>query len=396
MGGRQASGWPRVDNQYILFTKQLLCENGCTFNKGRAMNQPFIQRRRLAQWAVGAAALQAMGLRAQPAKVPFLADMHSHYGMFLPRLFGFDLKKHMQESGISLLAWAVVDDQRWISSTPRGLKQGGVPKEGELWAYFQARMVGYQTQLQSWGVAKALTAADVADAIGGQPRVLLATEAANFLEGDVTRLGLAHGMGVRHVQLVHYIQSPLGDHQTAEPTHGGLTPLGAKVVAECQRLGMVVDLAHGTAALVDAALDAATNPMVWSHSWINPQGGTHNDVGWVARSLSLATAKKIAAKGGAVGLWNLKLRMEPGYQVDSINGYANEIMRMCDLIGPDHVAFGTDMEGVWPSRLMTGYDDLREVANKLAQRGLSETQLSNVFLGNYARIVQHAMNGART
>jgi hypothetical protein len=53
-----------------------------------------------------------------------------------------------------------------------------------------------------------------------------------------------------------------------------------------------------------------------------------------------------------------------------------------------------DLEGVWPGRLMTGYDDLREVADKLMQRGLSEAVLHNVFIGNYARIVKAAMAGA--
>jgi membrane dipeptidase len=320
--------------------------------------------------------------------------MHSHYGMFLPRLFGFDLNRHMRESGTTLLAWAIVDDRPWIRSTPIGLKQGSAPKEGELWAYFQARLAEYEGRLTEWGVTKALTAADVDAALAGQPRVLLATEAANFLEGDVTRLDVAHSMGVRHMQLVHFIRSPIGDHQTAEPTHGGLTALGAKVVAQCKRLGIVVDLAHGTSALVDEALDASDLPMVWSHSWISPQGGAPSDQGWMARSLALPTAKKIAARGGAVGLWNLRVRNDPAYRVNSLSSYADEIMRMCDLIGPAHVAFGTDLEGTWPGRLMTSYADLRDVADNLVKRGMSEAELNGVFIGNYANIVKKTMRSA--
>jgi membrane dipeptidase len=352
-------------------------------------------RRQLALWGAGAlAGLQAPAAWGQAAKSPYLADMHSHYGMFLPRLFGFDLNKHMRESGTTLLAWAIVDDQRWISNTPNGLKQGSVPKEGELWAYFQARVAEYEGRLTQWGVTKALTVTDVDAALAGNPRVLLATEAANFLEGDVARLDWAHSIGVRHMQLVHYIQSPIGDHQTAEPTHGGLTPLGAKVVAQCKRLGIVVDLAHGTAALVDAALDASDAPMVWSHSWISPKGGAPSEQGWMARSLALPTAKKIAARGGAVGLWNLRLRSDPAYPVNSIATYADEIMRMCDLIGPAHVAFGTDLEGTWPGRIMTSYGDLREVADNLVKRGMSESDLNGVFIGNYANIVKKTMRAA--
>ncbi len=354
-----------------------------------------LRRRQLGLWAAGACVtLQTAPAWGQTVKSPYLADMHSHYGMFLPRLFGFDLTKHMRESGITLLAWAIVDDQRWMSNTPAGYKQGSVPKPGDLWAYFQARVADYEARLTQWGVTKALTAADVDAALAGSPRVLLATEAANFLEGDVTRLEWAHSIGVRHMQLVHYIQSPIGDHQTAEPVHGGLTPLGAQVVAQCKRLGMVVDLAHGTASLVDGALDASDAPMVWSHSWISPQGGTPGDVGWMARSLALPTARKIAARGGAVGLWSLRTRNDPAYPVNSIGSYADEIMRMCDLIGPTHVAFGTDLEGVWPGRIMTSYGDLRDVADNLAKRGMSEANLNGVFIGNYASIVKKAMRAA--
>lgn len=361
-----------------------------------------MSRRQLGQVAlsgVGAwAGLQGLTAQAQVVgpvvQQPYLADMHSHYGMFLPRLFGFNLNKYMHEAGVTLLAWAIVDDQRWMSKSPLGLVQGSVPAAGELWAYFQARLSEYEGRLQEWGVSKALTLADVDAALAGHPKVLLATEAANFLEGDVSRLAWAYDKGVRHLQLVHYIQSPLGDHQTAEPVQGGLTPLGAKVVAECQRLGMVVDLAHGTAGLVEGALDASDAAMVWSHSWIRPQGGNFRNVGWIARSLALPTAQKIAARGGVVGLWNLQIRLEPAYPINSITSYADEIMRMSDLIGPEHVAFGTDMEGVWPGRLMTSYDDLREVADKLVKRGITESQLQGIFIGNYARVVKAAMRGA--
>lgn len=360
------------------------------------MKSTHLTRRQLGAWGA-AAALAATGLplpAAAQGRRPYLADMHSHYGQFLPRLFGFDLNRHMQDNGIMLLAWAVVDDQKWITSATGRLRQTSVPQPGELWSYFQARMADYEGRLRQWQVTKALTPADVDLALGGQPRLLLATESANFLEGQVQRVGEAHAMGVRHMQLVHYIQSPLGDHQTAEPVHGGLTPLGAKVVAECARLGVVVDLAHGTAALVDGALDASDAAMVWSHSWISPAGGAYTAPGHIARSISVPTARKIAARGGVVGLWNLKLRLEPGYPVDSIKAYADEIMRMCDIVGPAHVAFGTDLEGVWPNRLMTSYDDLREVADDLVKRGLDEATLHKVFIGNYARIVKQAMHGA--
>jgi membrane dipeptidase len=357
------------------------------------MQQGFTRRAlALRAAALAGAAIVPVARADEATRRPYVADMHSHYGMFLPRLFGHDLPRHMRENGLVLLAWAIVDDRRWITASG-ALRQVSEPKPGEIWDYWQGLQARYEGELQKWKLAKALAPADIDAALAGEPRVLLACESANFLEGQPERLRDAHAAGVRHLQLVHYIRSPLGDHQTAEPAHGGLTPLGARVVAECRRLGIVVDLAHGTASLVDAALDASDAPMVWSHSWITPQGGSHADPGYIARSLALPTARKIAARGGVIGLWCLREGRDASYPVKGKSGYADEILRMCELVGPQHVAFGTDMEGVWPNRVMNDYGDLRDVVDDLARRGLDEALLRGVFVENYARVVRQAMRG---
>lgn len=355
-----------------------------------------LTRRQLGRLAAAMVGVNSLPTFAQsPAHGrPWVVDMHSHYGMFLPRLFGMDLQRHMRENGIALLAWAVVDDRKWISATNGLLQQVGEPQSGEIWAYWQGLVKDYEGRLAQWNVTKALTPADVDRALAGEPQVLLACESANFLEGQPQRLTQAHAMGVRHLQLMHYIRNPLGDHQTASPQHGRLTPVGAQVVAECKRLGIVVDLAHSTATVVDGAVDASDAAMVWSHSWVTPTGGTPADPGYIARSLSLASARKIAAHGGAVGLWCLRRGNDPAYPVNSKSTYADEIMRMCDLVGPAHVAFGTDMEGVWPNRMMNDYTDLRDVVDNLLKRGVKDADLNGVLVGNYARIVKAAMNGA--
>jgi membrane dipeptidase len=344
------------------------------------------------QFTALAAATLAGAAHAQqpPVRQPYVADMHSHYGMFLPR-FSLDLGKHMRENGVTLLSWAVVDDRPWITASG-ALRQVAQPQPGDIRKEWERLVADYEGKLAKWQLAKALTPADIDASLAGEPRVLLACESANFLEGHVEGVAQAHAKGVRHLQLVHYIRSPLGDHQTDVPAHGGLTPVGAQVVAECKRLGILVDMAHGTPSLVDGVLAASDAVPIWSHSWISPNGGTHSDPGYIARSLGLAVAKKIAARGGVIGLWCLRLSAD--YPVKSKGNYADEIMRMCDLVGPEHVAFGTDMEGVWPSRVLNDYDDLRDVVENLLKRGLPESTLQAVFIGNYARVVKAAMAGA--
>jgi hypothetical protein len=154
--------------QYILFTKQLLCKNGdkvqVSPHRKDFMNDARMTRRRLGAWGAAALASGAWpSANAQsPVRKPYIADMHSHYGMFLPRLFGMDLDRHMRDNGIVLLSWAIVDDRRWISAAGSGpLRQVSDPQPGQIWGYWNELLADYEGRLAQWKVAKALTADDI-------------------------------------------------------------------------------------------------------------------------------------------------------------------------------------------------------------------------------------------
>jgi membrane dipeptidase len=352
-----------------------------------------MSRRRFTLWA--GAALATGGVRAQaPATRPYLGDMHSHYGMFRKDLKTVNLAKAMQDSGATLVAWAIVDDSLWITETPQGIKQSRQPGEGAIWTNFQNQVRRYDGALKTWALPKALTPADVDAALAGTAHVLMSSESANFLESKPERVAQAHAMGLRHLQLVHYIDSPLGDRQTEAPILNGMPPVTLQVINECKRLGMLVDLAHSPPEFVDAAFAGSDATMIWSHSWISRNGGTWKDYAYVARSLSPAQAKMIAARGGVVGLWTVRVRSDSKYPLYSVSSYADEIVRMADIVGPEHVAFGTDMDGAGNNPIMSEYTELREVADNLVKRGMSEAALQNICIGNYARALKLAMNGA--
>jgi len=183
-------------------------------------------RRAFNLWMAGALAAPSFGVRAQLPR-PFIGDMHSHLGMFRRNTAGFDLHREMRESGATLVAWSIVDDTSWITPTPQGIRQSRQPGEGALWNYFHMRAQGYDSLLRSWNLPKALTPADIDAALGGKAHVVMSSESANFLEGKPERVAQAHAMGLRHLQLVHYIQSPLGDRQTDPPALNGMAPVTA-------------------------------------------------------------------------------------------------------------------------------------------------------------------------
>lgn len=327
------------------------------------------------------------------ASLPPVADMHSHRGLF--RSSTVRLRDEMEANGVRLVAWAVVDDSPWTQPTPQGIEQKAIPAPGEPWKWFQQRITEVDARLQAWGLRKALTPADLDAAMAGEPRVVLASEAANFLEGDASRLAQAHAWGLRHLQLVHYIASPLGDIQTAARRHdAGLPEPTRAVIAQCQRLGILLDLAHCAPALVDAALDAATTPMIWSHSWIRPGGGRWQEAAGRARALSPAQARRIAAQGGVVGLWSVGMR-DRSYPVTGVASYADEILRMADLLGPQAVGFGTDLDGAGSHPVLASYGDLHAVVERLAALRVDDTTLAAICGGNYVRVLKQALAGAR-
>ena len=73
-------------------------------------------------------------------------------------------------------------------------------------------------------------------------------------------------LGVRYLTLTHNENTDWADSATDQPAHGGLTAFGREVVAEMNRLGMLVDLSHAAPSTMHHALDASTAPVIFSHS----------------------------------------------------------------------------------------------------------------------------------
>ena len=87
----------------------------------------------------------------------------------------------------------------------------------------------------------------------------------------------------------------------------GSRELGQQVVQECNRLGILVDLAHCTDEAVRQALEVSKAPVIWSHSSVTRTRTPNWKMPvWQARQLTFDTAKAMADKGGVVGLWPMR------------------------------------------------------------------------------------------
>ncbi len=330
--------------------------------------------------------------------------MHSHFGMISRFMPTAPLGEQMRRHRVALVAWKLVADGRWIRGSSAGIEQTRVPAPGELRAFFDQGLTRMRDKAAADGLRLVLGAADVDACIAGEAGIVLASEGADFLEGQLDGLASAYERGLRHLQLVHYIATPVGDPQTREPRHQGLSPFGRELLVACQQRGLLVDLAHCGTEAVDQALALAKAPFVWSHGWVADTPGSWADSpSWRARRLSVAQARRIAEGGGVVGLWALGLqRPDPlvslGRDGWTAGGgdrraYARELASLVDRIGAEHVAIGSDIEGLGRFWAVDDYGQLREVVELLEAMKLPASTIEKLAWRNYARVLKAALKG---
>jgi membrane dipeptidase len=363
-----------------------------------------LRRRTLLLAALPALAFGPSFAARADAPVP-ISDMHSHYGILqrtsLPSAsFAADLRAQH----VALIAWSMPSDLRWIHEVETGVAQWREPAPGELPAFFKDRLGKLRAYVGRSGLRLVLAQADVDACVAGESGVVLASEGADYLEGRVEDLGMFYDLGLRHVQLVHYIRNPIGDFQTEPPVHNGLSDAGKQLVEACNEKGMLVDLAHCSAAAVDQALAITKRPVIWSHSWVDKTEGRWQDgIGYLQRRLSVEQARRIADHGGVVGLWGLGLaRPGPSRTPGEGNwtvgrgdtrGYARELANLVNWIGAEHVGIGTDMEGVGAGWSVNSYDHVRSVIETLQGMKLPSGVIEQVAYLNYARVLKAALRG---
>ena len=324
-----------------------------------------------------------------------IADAHNHLGVLRRNDERIPiLSQLMRDSGISLLSWTIVPDGPFLGLRGGGITQVRPANSGDFKASYDRQMGQILGGLKVNGVKVLKNVEDLLESAKGAPYVCLTSEGADFLEGNLDSLEDAYEQGIRHIQLVHYVKNPVGDIQTERPEHGGLTSFGKELVGALNQKGILVDLAHSTSESISHALEISKTPIIWSHSYISNTTSSWNSSGFRSRLLSLKDAKRIADSGGAVGLWALG----PSFGVGlggGIDGYASEIIRMVNLIGAEHVMFGSDQDGLPQGAVINQLSDLRKVVESLSTKGLDEKTIRAIAFENYARCLKTAMQNRR-
>jgi membrane dipeptidase len=292
----------------------------------------------------------------------------------------FSLAEEIKQSGLTAVCASFVLDFAPFA------------KPGDARDNFLHWLTAMDTQLEKGHMQRALNLKDLQAAHKhGQPTIVQTVEGSQFIEGHLDRVEEVYKRGVRDLQLLHErddMVSPLGDVITAPAHLGGLTAFGAEVVKECNRLGIVVDLAHASPDTVLGALKVATQPILVSHTGLDSRTGSNPRMAQIMKPhlISKEHAKVVADAGGVIGVWT-KL-------ADSPKDFVENIKAMIDAVGIDHVGIGTDTDllssrvgqgtnKAWPA-LTGGF--FPAVVGEMLVQGFTPDDIGKVGGGNFCRV----------
>ncbi len=268
----------------------------------------------------------------------------------------------------------------------------------------------------------ALTADDVEKAFaGGRIASLLGAEGGHSIGGSLGVLRSLYALGVRYMTLTHNSSVGWASSATDDVVPGGLTGFGREVVAEMQRLGMLVDLSHVAPSTMRATLDVARAPVIFSHSSALALCGN-------PRNVPDDVLRRLAGNGGVCmvtfvpffvsaecNAWFQDLRaevarrgldprdLEAVYAVKAewqashpvpaatLAQVADHVEHVRDVAGIEHVGIGGDFDGT--SEVTVGLHDVSTYPSlfaELLRRGWSEADCKALAGGNILRVMREA------
>ena len=259
----------------------------------------------------------------------------------------------------------------------------------------------------------------------GKRAIYIGMENGFPLAKDLSRVEEFYKLGVRYITLCHSYHNDICDSSSdAKPAeHNGVSEFGKLVIAEMNRLGMMVDVSHASDKSFFDAIELSKAPVIASHSSVRAIAH-HN------RNMTNEMIKKLAAKGGVIQICLLDeyikdpdttsvkfVRMKELHrryreeadkmtdvQKEALHKEWDEVQAMnpessptvkdlCDhidhvknLVGVDYVGIGSDFDGGGGLRDCADVSQFPNITLELVRRGYTEKEIRKIWGGNLLRV----------
>ena len=267
-------------------------------------------------------------------------------------------------------------------------------------------------------IALAKSAEDIERiAASGRTAIVYGFQDTSPFEDDIELVEIFHQLGVRIAQLTYNVQNRVASG-CWEPDECGVSKFfGKGVIAEMNRLGMLVDVSHCTERTCFDAIEYSSRPIAITHA--NPQEFVGTDIELNRRNKSTPLLKRLAETGGVIGLSMYPKIMKGGSNC-TLDTFLEMVSWTVDLIGIDHVGMGTDFYDGWPvSQIkwwragrwaresavpIKGFSewpswfrspvDFPNILGGLETRGFSSADIAKIAGGNWLRLFRESFGPA--
>ncbi len=268
-------------------------------------------------------------------------------------------------------------------------------------------------------IFQGFTAEDVALAREtGRTAIFFGSQNPSCIEDDIGLVEVLHRLGLRFMQLTYNNQSLLAAG-CYEDDDTGLTRMGRAVLAEMNRVGMVIDMSHSGERSTLEAIEHSTRPIAITHA---------NPASWhpALRNKSDTVLSALAETGGMLGFSVYPHHLAGGSGC-TLQSFCDMVARTADVMGPARLGVGTDLCqdqpdsivewmrcGRWTKAIDYGegcaaapgfpampdwFKDNRDfsgIAQGLATAGLGAAEIDGIMGGNWARFFAESFGPAQT
>lgn len=344
-----------------------------------------------------------------------LGTRHDDGSVDIPRL---------RKGGVGAIFFAI-----WVPGTVKG-------PEAVDRARKQIAAVRRQIDAHAADLALVRTAEEVRGAHAqGKIAILMALEGGHMINCDLGVLREYASLGVRYMTLTHFRNTEWADASTDEPVHNGLSDFGRQVIAEMNRLAMMVDVSHVSDKTVRDVLAVSQAPIFASHSSCRSLCDT-------PRNLPDDLIRAVANRGGVVqinfhaGFVSQEFRDAETPRSELAQQIEAEGKRRCGendphrlvewdkivrefvaadrlprvdwteivdhidhavkIAGAEHVGLGSDFDGASMPYGMENASMLPRITEALVERQYSDTDVQKILGGNTLRLMKDVEVAAQT